>query len=322
MVGPNEKHRQEARLGLQVTFTKKGWHGLTRLNREEMFCRFGPSGLDIAVRRPWKRRHIDVAGLIAEAAGRLGPSQIPPFYVNISDRPFFRRRRSRTRFSACQSAGSADVAAPDFTFAAWPEAQYDDFDAKCAAIAASGAKPPLDDRAVWLGRTLTAARKAVVALGDRHPDRIFARDLTSDYDHPTHLYKGAFLGMEEQAARYRYFIDIEGNGYSARLKLLLHSGRVVLLQDAPWREYFLADLEPFRHFVPVRRDLSDLMDKLEWLRAHPDREKGIASEAKMYAGRHLTRRAAVSAWARCLAAHVEANGRLTSGLQSLPRPIG
>jgi hypothetical protein len=167
---------------------------------------------------------------------------------------------------------------------------------------------------------MNAARLTMVALGDAHPDLICAKGLNGNFDAVEHAYGDAFLSMEEQAARYRYFIDIEGGGYSGRLKLLLHSGRVVLLQDCPWREYFLSDLEPFRHFVPLKRDLSDLVERLQWLRAHPERDVEIASEAKMYAGRHLTRRAAVSIWARRLGAHAEAGGRLKSGLQSLPRP--
>jgi hypothetical protein len=53
--------------------------------------------------------------------------------------------------------------------------------------------------------------------------------------------------MEDQVATYRYMIDVEGAGYSGRFKMLLHTKRVVLLQDRPWREWFFDDIEPFRH---------------------------------------------------------------------------
>ena len=38
-----------------------------------------------------------------------------------------------------------------------------------------------------------------------------------------------FKTLAEQVARFRYLIDIQGKGYSSRLKLLLHSGRPIFI---------------------------------------------------------------------------------------------
>jgi hypothetical protein len=71
--------------------------------------------------------------------------------------------------------------------------------------------------------------------------------------------------------------------------------------------------------VPVARDLSDLVERIEWLRANPSMGSEIAAEGQRFAQVHLTRTAAIEAWARLLQAHVASGGNLKSGLQCLDR---
>ncbi|RYF00276.1 MAG: hypothetical protein EOO77_34290 [Oxalobacteraceae bacterium] len=42
-----------------------------------------------------------------------------------------------------------------------------------------------------------------------------------------------YLTMPDLVKTYAYLIDVEGQGYSGRLKMLLHSNRPVLLQRRP-----------------------------------------------------------------------------------------
>ena len=97
----------------------------------------------------------------------------------------------------------------------------------------------------------------------------------------------------EDHCRYRYLIDLQGRGYSARVKLLLFSGRPLFLQARRWREFYFCDLEPMVHYVPVREDLSDLGQMLEWAEAHPDQARQIAHNARQYALSHLRRHHAI-----------------------------
>ena len=53
------------------------------------------------------------------------------------------------------------------------------------------------------------------------------------------------MSLLEQVRTYGALVDIQGKGYSARLKLLLHSGRPVLLCARPWCEFFHASLRPW-----------------------------------------------------------------------------
>jgi len=127
--------------------------------------------------------------------------------------------------------------------------------------------------------------------------------------------------MEEQA-EYRYMADVEGFGYSGRLKILLHAARVLLMVERPYREYFYGDMEPFRHYVPVARDSSDFLERIDWLRSNLVRETEIVREAQHFARTALTRKAAIEKWAELLDEHRKAGGKLKSGVGHLPRTGG
>lgn len=40
---------------------------------------------------------------------------------------------------------------------------------------------------------------------------------------------------------------------------------MVLKQDSPYYEFFYHDLKPYVHFIPFKRDLSDLIEKVSLL---------------------------------------------------------
>merc|ERR1712045_755857 len=64
---------------------------------------------------------------------------------------------------------------------------------------------------------------------------------------------------------------------SWRLVELLATGSVLLLQEDFSRELISHWLTPWEHFVPVSANLSDLVDKIRWLEAHPTEAEAIAA---------------------------------------------
>lgn len=64
---------------------------------------------------------------------------------------------------------------------------------------------------------------------------------------------------------YSILLDIEGGGYSARLKYLLLSNKPLLIVNRPYKEFFFKNLQEYVHYIPVKRDLSDLIDKTKWI---------------------------------------------------------
>jgi hypothetical protein len=109
-----------------------------------------------------------------------------------------------------------------------------------------------------------------------------------------------FLSYEEQVNRWRYFVDVEGTGYSGRLKFLLATHRIVLLIDRKHKEWFFKHLEPWTHYVPIEADMSDLADKLNYVRNNEGAERKILRFLPEFSDKFLSRRAAINRWARLL----------------------
>jgi hypothetical protein len=252
------------------------------------------------VYRPFHSRANAVMGLLVETlSGIKAPDR--RLLINIGDRP----RRERllppwTVYGPAQTNGFPDIAAPDFVFGGWPEAGILDFDATCAEMTAAGASEPETPLLGWYGNTNNVpARHKLLALAKQHLDSIHAIDV-GDW-HKRGDRPGVSLpNMPAQVRKFRFLIDIEGVGYSGRLKLLLHSGRPVFIQERPWREWFFSDLQPWEHYVPVDRDLSNLIANLERLRADPALERRIGESGRAFAKRFLTREAAIGVWRRLL----------------------
>ncbi|GGF69570.1 hypothetical protein GCM10007301_31550 [Azorhizobium oxalatiphilum] len=86
--------------------------------------------------------------------------------------------------------------------------------------------------------------------------------------------------------KVRYALDVDGfsaawmNFFS---RLLL--GCCVLKISSPYgfRQWFYDALVPWVHYVPVKADLSDLAEKIEWCRSHPDACRQIAADGQAFA---------------------------------------
>ena len=101
------------------------------------------------------------------------------------------------------------------------------------------------------------------------------------------------MSPEEQST-YKYILNLDGHVSAFRLTLELHMGSVVLLQEytpgmTNYRTWVHRLLQPYRHYVPVKRDLSDLMEQIEWCRTHDDECRQIALNARAIAERFLSR---------------------------------
>jgi Glycosyl transferase family 90 len=77
---------------------------------------------------------------------------------------------------------------------------------------------------------------------------------------------------------YRTLFHFLSKGFTGRFPLLLRSGSVVF-KSSRYREWFTGSLEPFKHYIPVNYDLSDLVEKVAWAHSHPQEAERIAAES-------------------------------------------
>lgn len=87
--------------------------------------------------------------------------------------------------------------------------------------------------------------------------------------------------------QYKYQINVDGTVAAYRFPYLLAGGGLVLKQDSPYYEHFYPQLKPWEHYVPVKRDLSDLKERVLWALEHDDEAYRIAHNARKFANENL-----------------------------------
>ncbi|HSX38260.1 MAG TPA: glycosyl transferase family 90 [Chlamydiales bacterium] len=88
---------------------------------------------------------------------------------------------------------------------------------------------------------------------------------------------------------FKYGIDLDGSTCSipaTMWKLFMNS--VIFKHDSDLVMYFHEQLKPYVHYIPVKRDLSDLFEQLAWAEEHDEEARKIAENAQQFALTNLT----------------------------------
>lgn len=108
-----------------------------------------------------------------------------------------------------------------------------------------------------------------------------------------------FLSMTEQS-KYKYMIHVDGNVAAYRLLKTMLLKSVILKVEGEyllWVDYLL---KPWKHYVPVKADLSDLEEMVKWCQDNDSKAKKIAEEGYKFAEKHLTKSYVMSTFAKIL----------------------
>lgn len=118
----------------------------------------------------------------------------------------------------------------------------------------------------------TTPRQTILRLSRRRPDL-----LSASLDRVT---------MEE-FFRYKYIVTVSGNSYAGILKQALLSNSCVIRQEPGASEWYEPLLEEWRHYIPVKYDLSDLLEKIQWAMHHDKECYQMAQESRQFALKHF-----------------------------------
>jgi hypothetical protein len=91
----------------------------------------------------------------------------------------------------------------------------------------------------------------------------------------------------QEQAQYKYVINVEGHVAAYRLTLELGSGACVLLAASKYKMWFSNMIKPWVHFVPLKSDLSDIVDKIKWCKSHDAKCQEIAANSQAFAAKYL-----------------------------------
>ena len=184
---------------------------------------------------------------------------------------------------------------PDFIFWDWPEVGIPSYIDLTSDLIYLSKNKPIYNKLFWIGNISTHKNREILFNKREENDLYDFRNTQwrRQSEDSNKLYSENFISLSDHS-KFKYLLDVEGNGYSGRLKILLHSGRPLFIQDRPYHEYYFQYLKEFIHYIPVKRDFSDLNEKIIWSEQNPDKCRIIAQNALSFAEQHLSRKAAIS----------------------------
>lgn len=94
----------------------------------------------------------------------------------------------------------------------------------------------------------------------------------------------------EQGRNYKYILHIDGFVSAWRMAIEMFSMSVILKVNSDWIEHFYCDLIPWEHYIPIKSDLSDLIQIIEWCRNNDEICYNIAKNAYNYANDNFTKK--------------------------------
>ncbi|TMW40853.1 hypothetical protein DOY81_014068, partial [Sarcophaga bullata] len=220
------------------------------------------------------------------------------FFLNLGDWPLSKKGgQQRTSgpypiFSWSGSSDSHDIVLPTYDITESTLGMMERVTLDMLSVQRS--KYPWDekiDKLFWRGRDSRRERLDLIDIARKHPDLIdaaitnffFFRDEEKKYGPKVeHI---SFMDF----FKYKFQLNIDGTVASYRLPYLLAGGSVVFKQLSPYYEHFYSKLNPYEHYVPVGRDLADLIEVIEWALEEKNQEqiKHIAAKSREFAVNNL-----------------------------------
>ncbi|XP_036153239.1 protein O-glucosyltransferase 2 isoform X2 [Myotis myotis] len=216
------------------------------------------------------------------------------FFVNLGDWPLEKKKSSphiHPIFSWCGSTDSKDIVMPTYDLTDSVLETMGRVSLDMMSVQANTG-PPWESKnstAVWRGRDSRKERLELVKLSRKHPELIDAAFTNFFFfKHDESLYGPIVKHISFfDFFKHKYQINIDGTVAAYRLPYLLVGDSVVLKQDSIYYEHFYNELQPWRHYIPVKSNLSDLLEKLNWAKDHDEEAKKIAKTGQEFARNNL-----------------------------------
>lgn len=93
----------------------------------------------------------------------------------------------------------------------------------------------------------------------------------------------------KQQSEYKYIIHVDGNVVAYRLLKSMLTSSLILRVKSDFIHWCDDTVEDGKHFISIKEDLSDLIEKIEWCKSHDKECKKIAKQGYDFARRVLDR---------------------------------
>uniref|UniRef100_A0A5F5Q2W0 Exophilin 5 n=4 Tax=Equus TaxID=9789 RepID=A0A5F5Q2W0_HORSE len=253
------------------------------------------------------------------------------FYVNLGDWPLEHRKVNETPgplpiISWCGSLDSRDVILPTYdithsTLEAMRGVTND-------LLSIQGNTGPSwinkTEKAFFRGRDSREERLQLVQLAKENPQLLDA-GITGYFffqEKEKELGKAKLIGFFD-FFKYKYQVNVDGTVAAYRYPYLMLGDSLVLKQDSPYYEHFYLALKPWKHYVPIKRNLSDLLEKVKWAKENDGEAKKIAKEGQLTARELLQPHRLYCYYYRVLQKYAERQSskpEIRDGMELVPQP--
>lgn len=216
------------------------------------------------------------------------------FFVNTGDKNEY--KKNTLYYSSFGDDFSKTC--PDFIYDCWKEAGIQDYEEKKISMYEAGKESYKINKIGWIGSITSNKRKEVHEFS-RNTDFLDIK-ITHFQKKGQQYIANNFLTLEQQVKEWKYLLDIEGNGYSGRLKLLIGSQRPVFLVDRIYKEFYHQFMKPWVHYIPVKNDLSDFKENFDIVEKDLKLYERIVLESTKFSTQFLTREFAKQYWVQLL----------------------
>jgi hypothetical protein len=71
--------------------------------------------------------------------------------------------------------------------------------------------------------------------------------------------------------KFKYILDIDGMAATwDATAWKMNSGSVLFKTDSCWKQWFYEDFVPWKNYIPIKDDFSDMDEKFEWCESNPE----------------------------------------------------
>lgn len=87
----------------------------------------------------------------------------------------------------------------------------------------------------------------------------------------------------KQQLKYKYIMAIEGNDVASNLKWIMSSQSIAVMPRPKYETWFMEGcLIPNYHYIEIKDDFGDLIEKVNYYEQHPEQAKAIIKNANEY----------------------------------------
>ncbi|WP_299685860.1 glycosyl transferase family 90 [uncultured Vibrio sp.] len=136
------------------------------------------------------------------------------------------------------------------------------------------------DHIVWRGTGFRPNRRTLLETLFDHPRCNIGRIDSQDRDQLHYILPK--MSIEEQL-QYKFILSLEGKDVATNLKWIMSSNSLCFTPKLKYETWFMeGKLKAGIHFVEVKDDFSDLIQKMDYYLEHPDQAQAIINNANQW----------------------------------------